>query len=172
MKFKNIIKNIIKESQDIGISVDDVYKMIDYYDNYIDLYPGYSNDENDNGEDYFFRSEKDAYEYVDNLIYQFNSLPNPITVYRSVYLKSVDQLRTGEDLGESWSYMKESALEFGTHAGCNYLLSGVIDKKYIAWEDSVKLHFQFSMDGDSESEHEVVVYYPENIHNLKVDKIK
>ncbi len=152
---------------------DYLFSLIDYSD-YYDLYPEYSNAIVE-GENYYFNTYKQASEWADMVIDVFNSLQNKeeIRVYRAVYLKNKNDLKY-DDLGESWSFDKNSAIEFGFHNNSNYLLSGIVYPYNIDWEESIKLFVKNSFDMFSgESENELYIpYAEEKIYDLKIEKIK
>ena len=48
MNIRKIIREVLSETFDNSIiSIEDAYNLIDYNDSYRDLYPGYSDDENE-----------------------------------------------------------------------------------------------------------------------------
>lgn len=143
------------------------------HSNYYDLYPGYSKKAK-HGEEYFFDTRKQALDWANIVIDIFSSLQKnqAIKVYRAVYLKNKEDLDE-ENLGESWSFDKNSAIEFGSHNNSNYLLSGMVHIDHVDWENSVKLFIQNSFDMFSgDGENELYIPYPEEVYNLEIEKIK
>jgi len=94
----------------IGLKTEDVFDMIEYHDAYRDLYPNYS-DDNEYEEEYYFPTKEDAYNDVNETLEFFNSLPNPIPIYRSIKVKSIKEINF-DYLGDSWSFDKQSAINF------------------------------------------------------------
>jgi len=93
------IREYLKENLDrpqsryfsnIGLKTEDVFDMIEYHDSYRDLYPNYS-DENEYEEDYYFPTIQDAYNDINETLEFFNTLPNPIPIYRSIKVKSFNR---------------------------------------------------------------------------------
>lgn len=146
--------------------------MIEYQDSYRDLYPGYDEgSENEYEDDYYFESKEDAHDYAERALDTFDNLPDPIPIFRSIKVSDESKINK-EELGESWSFEKDSALEFGTHANCNYLLSGLVYKKNVDWKNTLKTYTLFTQEGDSDSENEITVPWSESIKELKIEKIK
>lgn len=113
-QIRKVVREILFEifdSNEINISTDNAYDLIDYHDSFRDLYPGYSDDENEYEEDYYYPSKEEAERMVGDVIEMFNSIPNPIPVYRSVKVKSIDDVDYGL-LGDSWSFDRQSAINF------------------------------------------------------------
>lgn len=147
-----------------------LFELIDH-SNFYDLYPNYSVEAMD-GEDYYFSTKKQAVEWAKIVKNIFESFPPRIKIYRTIYLKNIESLRN-EDLGESWSFEKDSAIEFGVHAGNNYILSGVVNYNDIDWEQSIKSFVMNSSDPfSSESENELYIPFAEEVvKDLKIEKI-
>jgi len=147
-----------------------LFELIDY-SNFYDLYPGYSS-KAINGKDYYFNTKKQAIQWVDIVKDIFESFPSKIKVYRTVYFKNIESLRK-DDLGESWSWERDSAIEFGVHAGNNYILSGIVNRKNVDWKRSIEMFVVNSSDPfSSESENELYIPFSEEvIKDLKIEKI-
>jgi hypothetical protein len=155
----------------IGLSTEDVFDLIYYYDTYRDLYPGYS-DDNEYEEEYYYPTMDDAYNEVNNTLEFFNELPEPLTIYRSIKVKSLDDIDY-ENLGESWSYDKQSAINFAyNQAGGNVLLVGKTNFENINWEETLRLYFEFSNGYDTYNEDEIRVIDSDKIFDIEADKIK
>lgn len=155
----------------IGISTEDVFDWIDYHDNYINLYPNFDEYDNEYGEDYYFPSEEDAYNYVNDALALYNNLPNPLTIYRTIKVKSLNDINY-DYLGDSWSYDKQSAINFANnHGGGNVLLIGETTFDNIDWEETIKLHFQFSTGMNFYDENEVNIIDSDKITNVKAEKL-
>lgn len=52
----------------IKLKTEDVFDMIEFYDSYRDLYPNYSDQENEYEEDYFFPTKEEAYENINETL--------------------------------------------------------------------------------------------------------
>ena len=139
-----------------------------YFD-YSDVYPNYSKtlEEDD---DVMFSSKEKAVQHINFIIDVFNSLPNPIPIFRTLYAKNENEIDL-EYLGESWSFEKENAISFGSHNGSNFLISALIDKKYVNWEETIKRFVIFS-GGDGDDENEIVVDEQSKIKNIEIKPIK
>ena len=147
----------------------DILELVDWAD-YGDLYPGYNKSLPQ--VDYYFESKWQADEWADMVYAIFDGLKSEkiIPVYRTVYLADLNDLR--EDfLGESWSWEKDSALAFGRHGGCNYLLSGTVKSSQVDWWTSVALYTEFSQELSDDAEFELVIPSGQ-VDNLEVRKIR
>lgn len=156
--------------ESLNISPDEVLAMFDYHDSYKNLYPGYNNFDNEAEEEYYFRNRREALQAAQEILHIFQSLPEPIPVFRAI------QAKTQQDIdphhGESWSFMQESALEFGTHANCNFLLSGLIRKSDVNWRETVYRYVLNSYGRWGEQEDEIVIPYPEKLMSFRADPIR
>ncbi len=163
---------IFKESNNYDIKLDK-QTIFDYIDfsNDKDLYPGHSDIENDFTDDYFFNTEKEANEYVNKIMQLFNGLPNPIPVFRCIKAKSENDIDL-EMVGESWSYDKQSALNFGSRNGSNFLLSAFINKENVNWQGTIKAYVLFSNNFSDENENEIVIDEQDKLQNIKITKLK
>ncbi len=137
---------------------------------YKNIFPEYG-DNNIYEEDYKFESKNKAIEYIDNLIDMFNTLSNPIPIYRCISAKSVADIDL-EYCGESWSYERKSALTFGSRNGSNYLLEGFIDKQYVNWMKTILMYIEFSESYSDEDENEIVIEEQTEIKNINIIKLK
>lgn len=154
----------------IGLRTEDVFDMIDYHDSYRDLYPNYS-DENEYESDYYFPTIQDAYNDVNETLEFFNSLPNPIPIYRSIKVKSMDDINY-KWLGDSWSFDKKSAIDFAKNqAGGNVLLIAKTKFDNVNWNATVKLWYQFSRNYDAYDENEINIIDSDEIFDIKTEKI-
>lgn len=170
---KHLNENINTKSRyfsNIGLSSEDVFELIDYYDSYRDLFPNYG-EENEYEEDYYFSSEDEAYDDINETLELFSSLPNPIPIYRSIKVHSKEDIDL-DDLGESWSYDKDSAINFAeNHAGGNYLLSGRTNFTNVDWKTTLKLFYKFSRRFDGYDENEINIINSDEIYDVKINKI-
>lgn len=162
-----------KYHSNIGMSTEDAFDLIDYYDAYRDLYPNYnSNGENEYEQDYYYKTEEEAYKEVNEILDFFNSLPNPIKIYRSIKVKSKEDIDFGYP-GDSWSFDKQSAINFAKNqAGGNFLLMGKTNHSNIDWESSIKCYFQFSMTFDGYDENEIKIIDSDDIFDITTEKIR
>lgn len=182
MTLKEIIHSTIKKHlnedvnskskyfSNIGLSSEDVFELIDYRDSYRDLFPNYG-EENEYEEEYYFPSEDEAYDDVNETLDLFSSLPNPIPIYRSIKVYSKEDIDLN-DLGESWSYDKESAINFAKNqAGGNYLLSARTNFTNVDWKNTLELFYKFSRGYDGYDENEINIIDSDEIYDVKIDKI-
>ncbi len=174
-KIRKIIREVLSElfNENLdSISSEDVYGMIDYHDSFRDLYPGYSDDENEYEEDYYFPTEEIAKERVEDILDFFKQLPNPIPVYRSIKVKSIDKVDY-DLLGDSWSFDKQSAINFANNqAGGNVLISGLVRKDNVDWEDTIKHYFEFSQSFSDYDENEIKIPNAEDdVFDIKTEYI-
>ncbi len=149
-----------------------VWYSIEWSDNYKDLSPGYSDpsDLNQYEEEYYFDSKENAEQHADLIIDMFDSLPDPIPVYRAISAKD----RKDIDLewpGESWSFDKNSATEFGSHNGSNFLLSAKVKKEDVNWVGSIKAYTLFSGTSTVDDENEIVVDDQEKLMDIEITDI-
>lgn len=132
-------------------------------ENFYDLYPGYSKPEAKNRIT-FFQDEEHANRTADNVIRTFNSLSNPIVAHRVIALNSITDLKH-DNLGRSWSFIKEAALAFGDrelNAGKRkLLLTGQIPHAAIDWSETLRRYLIYSV--DQYAEYEIVVKMPDQI---------
>lgn len=156
--------------ESLNIHPEEVLTYFDYQDSYKNLYPGYDGHDNEYGDDYYFRNRQEAMQAAQEILHVFESLPEPIPIFRAISAKSTQDI--DPDWGESWSFRRESALEFGVHAGCNYLLSGLIRKADVNWRETVHLYVVNSYGRWGEAEDEIVVPSAQKIMNYRVDPIK
>lgn len=185
MKLKNFIVTTIHEYLNeqqtnqvqskyfpkIGLKTENVFEMIEYHDSYKDLYPNYSDDENEYGEDYYFSTKEDAYNNVNGTLEFFNTLPNPIPIYRSIKVKSLDDIKY-DWLGDSWSFDKQSAINFANNqAGGNVLLSAKTKFDNVDWNDTLKLWYIFSDGFDEYNENEIKIIDSDKLFDIEAKKI-
>ena len=179
MKIRKIVATIISENlnksqskyfNNIGLKTEEVFDMIEYHDSYRDLYPNYSN-ENEYENDYYFPTMQDAYNDVNETLEFFNTLPNPIPIYRSIKVKSMDDINY-DWLGDSWSFDKKSAINFAKNqADGNVLLIGKTKFDNVAWNNTVKLWYLFSRTYDGYDENEINIIDSDKIFDIKTEKI-
>lgn len=152
--------NEFKKQQEYNIKLDrkTIFSYIEWQGNCKDLYPGYSNPEDvsDITDEYYFETKKKAYQYADEVINLFTSLPNPIPIYRCIKAKDIEHIDL-EMHGESWSFEKQSALDFGSRNGSNFLLSTFVNKQDVNWQGTIKAYTIFSGGYSDEDENEIVV---------------
>lgn len=154
-------------TESIKLDKQTILDYIPYADSSNCLYPGH-NDEYDNC---FFDSKEKAFQYVEEVKELFESLPDPIPIYRSIKVKNKEDIDT-EYLGESWSFDIDSAIRFGMRNGSNYLLSAKIKKEYVNWAGTIKAYAIFSGMYSEEDENEIVVDEQTKIFDLKIQNIK
>jgi len=147
-----------------------ILDAIEWEDNYSDLYPGYSDEPGDFTEETYYDTKEEAEEAANQIIDILSSLPNPIPVYRAIKANDRDDIDT-EDLGESWSYDRDSAINFGSHNSSNFLLSGEVNKEDVNWTGTIKAYVIFSGGYSDDDENEIVVDDSNSIKNLKIEDI-
>lgn len=152
-------------------TIDEIANQIpfsDYGDS--DLYPGYSNEiEDDNY--YRFNSKEEFENYAKQIIGLFDSFPKEFPIYRSISVKSEKDIRM-DYLGESWSFDLESAKQFGSHNGSNYILSAIVDDENVDWQQSMIRYLSFTTGDDSDDENEIVVINTDELKNVTISKLK
>lgn len=151
-------------------SVKEALELFSYNEGFYDLYPGYSEDVNED-ESYMFDTEQAALDMVSDILDVFAYLPDPIPVYRALFARSVEDIDR-DYAGESWSFEEESALEFGNGNKSNYLLTAFVSKDAIDWKESVRRFALFSMVSEESAENEVVVADQLSISDIKIYEIK
>lgn len=175
MKMKEYIKSILREGLNtlnkryskLNMNTTDVFNMIDYHDSYRNLYPDYDNRDNEYEEDYYFNSKEDAFNQVNDILSFFNNFPETIKIYRTIKVKSLKDINYGW-LGESWSYDKESAINFAkNHGRGNVLLIAKVHRNNVDWKSTLRLHFQFSRSETDEDENELNIIDAEKIFDVK-----
>lgn len=157
--------------ENIKITKQSIFDYIEWQDTSRDLYPGFSQTENKFTDEYFFDTKKQADEYAKDLIDLFTSLPDPIAIYRCIKAKSEHDIDL-EMPGESWSYEKQSALNFGNRNNSNFLLSAAVYKKDVNWQGTFKAYTLFSGNFSDDDEHEIVVDDWTALKNIKIENIK
>lgn len=182
-KLKTLVEHTIREFlnedlnkpqskyfSNIGLETEDVFSMIEYHDSYKDLYPNYSV-ENEYEEDYYYPTIQDAYNDVNETLEFFNTLPNPIQIYRSIKVKSMDDIQL-DYLGDSWSFDKQSAINFAKNqGGGNILLIGKTKFDNVDWDKTVKLFYLFSRNYDGYDENEINIINSDEVFDIKIEKI-
>ncbi len=174
-QIRKIVREVLFEIFDnnrINISIEDVYNLIDFHNSFRDLYPGYSDEENEYEEDYYYPSKEGAQSHVGDVINLFEDMPNPIPVYRSIKVKSIDDIDY-DLLGDSWSFDRQSAINFAKNqAGGDVLISGFVRKENVDWEDTIKHYFEFSETFSDYDENEIKIPNAEDdVFNIKAEKI-
>jgi hypothetical protein len=151
----------IIESQEIG--------------SYTDLYPGFYHEIDDSMSyedgDYMYDSRENVLHEAELIHGMFSSLPNPIPIWRALYLKQPDMLDV-KNLGESWSIDMKSAINFGNHNNSNYLLKALLPLNAVDWRETVKRYVIFSSFASGDAEDELVVEDESAIYELEMFEIK
>ncbi len=172
-----IVENSTNESlnkyfPNIDLNTEDVFNLIDYHDSYINLYPEYDEYENEYGEDYYFPTKEDAYNDVNSTLNFFSGMPNPIPIFRTIKVKSLDDIDYGY-LGDSWSFDKESAINFAKNqAGGNVLLSAKTNFDNVNWNNTLDVYYKFSdRDFNNEAENEITIMDSDNLIDVNAEWI-
>lgn len=158
-------------TESVDISTQLIFDSIPWQDNSRDLYPGYSKEEQDFTEEYYFETREKALDYAEHIKDLFDSLPSVVKIYRSLKAKSQEDIDL-EYPGESWSFDRESAINFGLRNGSNFLLSAKIKKEDINWQGTIKAYVLFSGTHSEDDENEIVVDDPEKLMEINVEKMK
>jgi hypothetical protein len=169
--FKNFTNIENTYYKDLDLSIEDVFKLIEYSDSYRDLYPGYYT-ENEYEEHYMYDSKEKAYNVVGEILEFFNSLDNPIPIFRVLEVNSKKDIDYSY-LGESWSFSKKSAIEFSNRnlIKANVLLSALVYKKDVNWKQTLRAFFLFSDLYGSENEDEITIENVSEIFDVKTEFI-
>ena len=148
------------------------HKVIDFLsnDNDGDLYPGYSHEIIDD-DNYLFQSKEYLDSYVDEIIEIFDSFPKEFPIYRSIYVKSEENINW-DNLGESWSFDFESAKQFGRHNGSNIILSAFVNENNVDWVETLRRYLIFSGNQEEDDEHEIVVIDTDELKDIKATPFK
>ena len=124
----------------------------------------FSNGEND--DERIFKSEKDAKECYKQMIWTFQTLSNPITIYRLIAVDDMQKINI-KNPGSHWTY-NESALSFIRNNSLNgigkhiVLLTGQINKKDVDWLSTIASYIVFSSDS-YECEDELYISHDDKI---------
>lgn len=168
------VKRFASAGGSTGLNEDDVLGMIQWHDSYKNLYPGYSEYENEYENEYMYDSEESARQVAREALDVFDSLSDPVKVYRTVTLKNEFDFDTGYP-GESWSYDYRSALSFGSHNASNYIVTAEVPKSAVDWKRTLSTYMEFSSGNYTEdAENELVVDNSKSsaIKNINIIKIK
>lgn len=135
-------------------------------------YVAYEDDESDYDADNYHR--RVAGEILDHLGGIYNHGEN-IPVYRCVNAEDVDLDEWA--IGESWSAYLDSAKEFGSRelgVPLNKLkiISGLVPRGNVNWDESANRYVQFSGSGNDDSEFELVIPSGNIILDVKVEPYK
>lgn len=151
-------------------TVDDVLNMIDYTE-YKNLYPNYDSYDQEFYEDYKFDSKEHAERYAQDILNVFLELPkDEITIYRAIKVKSIEDI-TFDNLGESWSFERQAAINFAkNHNHGNILLTAKIKPEDVDWDSTLEHFVDFSNNYDSYDEYELKVH-DWKVYNVEYEKI-
>jgi len=158
-------------------SNEDFFKLIEEAlssagDDFDDLYPGYSENQDDEwNEDFHFVDKNQAIRYVNEIRMVLGGLPEPIPIFRSISATNEEQIDK-KNPGIYWSCQKDNAITFGRHSWSNFLLSGTIASKYVDWEETIRAYVINSDITDGDSEFEINVNDDTKINIIKIEKIK
>lgn len=138
-----------------GLNKDDILKLFDGFE----------------FSDYEY-SEKEKEVRANEALDFLDSLPDDIVVYRAIRIKDVKEFRK-DSLGDSWTIDGPTAYEFGSHAGCNYVIVGNVLKENVDMKQSAKSYLLFSFLGSSESEFELYIPFAEDfVQNVRLITMK
>ena len=156
----------------IELKTEDIFNIIEYQDSFRNLYPDYDEYDNEYEEDYYFQSKEEAYKNVNDILDFFNSMDNPIQIYRAILVDTIDDIDF-EYLGDSWSFEKQSAIDFANKQNLgNVLISAETNPDNVNWLETVKLFFIYSKNYDGYDENEIRIIDPSVVFNIKTEYIK
>lgn len=139
--------------------------------NLYDVYPGYEHEPSDDPyHEYFFETKMDAQRFARQTADHFKAFPRWITVYRALDIPSGNPDDIYGDWGESWSYERDAALDFGERADANFLLTGEVQDSNVDWPETLRRYIEFTVQ-QTEGEYELVVESPTKIRNVTVERI-
>jgi broad specificity phosphatase PhoE len=123
-----------------------------------------------------FESEEQAKQYADEVHSFLESVADKdlIPVYRAVSAEDVDLSPYG--IGESWSFDLNAAKEFAKHLGVPTskvkIISGLVPKENVDWEQAVRNYHNFSDAHSGESEFELPIPANRKIKNVTISDYK
>lgn len=168
------VQSDVSESKyfsNIDLKTEDVFDMIDYHDSYRDLYPNYSDVVNEYEDEYYFPTKETAYKNINETLNFFNSLPNPIPIYRSIKVESMEDVDF-DYLGDSWSFDRESAINFAENQALgNVLFSAKTNFDNVDWDKTVELWYEFSGSFDGYDENAIYTIDSDKIFDVEAGKI-
>jgi hypothetical protein len=125
-----------------------------YFDSYYDLFPGYSRPETE--DECVFDSKTDAYLEIDRILDLFNSIENPVNLFRTVSCDSIDDIDLDRP-GDCWSFNERSAIQFSKNnlRGSIFLIRCRTEKNNIDWISTISLYLEFSGESFSDAEDEI-----------------
>lgn len=120
--------------------------------------------------------EDDIYDEIDNVAGIIDELAEKqiLTLYRVIHLNNINDLKDGVNIGESWSWDKDAAVNFGVSnvRSPRYLIKAKTNKRNINWRLSIYRYFQNSYRSFGDEENELVVKNGDNVEILNIEKIK
>jgi len=152
----------------------EIFAAIPWRDNNRDLYPGFSKsaDQNKSSDEYWFDSKAAACKYASRVIDLFRSLPNPIPIFRAIKADSIEAVDL-EYAGESWSFDKTSAYNFGRRNGSNFMLTAKVYKRDVNWNGTIIAYVIFTDGGGSDDdENEITVDDQDKLLDIKIFPIE
>lgn len=119
----------------------------------------------------------DSKEYYNNMVSLFNNLPNPLPIYRLIFVDDTNDINLHE-LGTSWTWDTEnwddliSSVLYDDdveNGEIVVVLSGNIDKNFIDWENTINKYITQHLYSKGFDENEIVIPKSsyKNIKNLK-----
>ena len=156
-------------------SVEEVLKIIwdVHVGSWDDLYPFYDNDEDDYySDDFLFDTKEQAVKHAEFVLDTFQGLDDPFMIYRTININKWDDIDY-DDLGNHWSFEKQSAINFARkEGGGNILLSGKIYKNDVDWEETLVKFEEFSGNWTDEDEDEIYVPDTSKVFDIKVEQFR
>lgn len=168
---ENKNNSISQYFSNIDLKTEDIFNIIEYQDVFRNLYPDYDEYDNEYEEEYYFQSKEEAYNNINEILDFFNSMDNPIKIYRAILVDTIDDIDF-DYLGNSWSFEKQSAINFANNQNLgNVLISAETKFDNVNWLETVKLFFIFSKNYDGYDENEIRIIDPSDVFNIKTEYI-
>lgn len=166
-------KNVVFER--IGYSFADIVKLAEntiININDRDPYPNDGAEYEDEWTEPVFNSKEEFYNECYNIGETFNTMPDMIPIWRSIYVNSLKDINY-ENIGEAWSFERESAINFGNnHTRANVLLKAYTPHNNVDWDQTLKNYVSESLpelySGDEENE--LVIINPDSLRDVSVVK--
>lgn len=147
---------IVYDFENIKLNYEDIIEMINSLDIEMD--------------------EDDMYDEIDNVTGTIDELAEKriLTLYRVIHLNNINDLKGGVNIGESWSWNKDAAINFGMSnvRSPRYLIKAKTNKRNINWKLSIYRYFQNSYGSFGDEENELVVKNGDCVEILDIEKIK
>lgn len=103
--------------------------------------------------------------FYNEMVLLFNNLPNPLPIYRLIFVDNIDDIDLKE-LGTSWTWDTKnwndliSSVLYDDDVKNGFitvLISGNIDKQYVNWEDTLNKYLTQHLYSKDFDENEIVI---------------